>query len=471
MAGLKSKIADYLIYKKYSMLNLAYIASMVIRHGLYDTVRDLRRYPWILDLLKVNSFLKKLTESRTGEYRKAVALTISTLAKQITELLERGFHHRDRLILHEDLVPPEIFYAMGLKPWTIEALGLVIPMIVPHGVERYIDICENEGVPADVCSFTKVATGMILGDHLPDTDLPLVTSNLPCDGGMTSYTLMKRKRKVPMYTLDIPYNFRTERAVDYLVEELKDMIKWLEKNSPGKIDWDRLKDICEARNKMVELELELWDMVRRRPSPMAAEVVYLSHLWTFNTFPGMDLSVKLYEKLVKMCRKNMENNISAVTNERYRAVLWNPPTMHAIDLFVWAEKTYGVSLVMDMLTYNMQPFIDTSNPESMLKGLAYNIMDGPMVRHTRGLAENYYDDIFNLYKTYDLDMVWIAGHIGCKNAKALTGMLREKFREKGIPLLIIDYDFMDPRIESREGIIKQVENFMENIMKAERLGG
>jgi len=66
-------------------------------------------------------------------------------------------------------------------------------------------------------------------------------------------------------------------------------------------------------------------------------------------------------------------------------------------------------------------------------------------------------------------MVWIAGHIGCKNTQALNGILREKCRKAGIPLLIIEYDLSDTRIVPKEGIITQVEQFMENIMKAERL--
>ena len=43
----------------------------------------------------------------------------------------------------------------------------------------------------------------------------------------------------------------------------------------------------------------------------------------------------------------------------------------------------------------------------------------------------------------------------------------EKCREAGIPLLILDYDLSDPRIVTHEGMITQVEHFMENVMKAE----
>ena len=67
---------------------------------------------------------------------------------------------------------------------------------------------------------------------------------------------------------------------------------------------------------------------------------------------------------------------AAIGEERYRTVLWNPPTLIFPDLFVWAEQAYGVSLIMDMLTYNRHPFIDTSSPESMLRDLAIIISQG-----------------------------------------------------------------------------------------------
>ena len=70
---------------------------------------------------------------------------------------------------------------------------------------------------------------------------------------------------------------------------------------------------------------------------------------------------------------------------------------------------------------------------------------------------------------FDIDMVWVAGHIGCKNTQALNGMLRELCRRESIPLLIINYDLSDPRIVSREGIIEQIDHFMENIMKAKKM--
>jgi benzoyl-CoA reductase/2-hydroxyglutaryl-CoA dehydratase subunit BcrC/BadD/HgdB len=461
-------VRDHIVFIKYTLLSWLSIARLALRHGPVNMVREFRRYEWLRHLLRVVGLMGRLTRGRSGLYREAICLAIYTVVLSITEILESVFMHADLLIMNEDMVPTEIARAMGLHVWTAEAMGILLPMLDPSAMEEYIDATENEGIPPDICSLPKSTMGMTLRKQMPEV-LAIVTSNLPCDGGMTSYELIEREMKVPMYRLDVPFSFYNERAAKYFADDLKKMIAWLEERTPGRMDWERFREICERRNRMAELELEIWDMIRTRPAPLAAEAVYLPHLWHFNITAGSERSLELYERLAAMCRKNLSEKKGAVRHEKYRAVLWNPPFLHFLDIFNWVERTYGVALIIDSMTYNSLPLIDTSTPDTMLRDMGNIIMQGPMARHTRGPAQNYLDDIFRIYRQFDLDMIWVAGHVGCKNTAALNGVLREMCREAGIPLLILDYDLSDPRIVTHEGMMTQVEHFMENVMKAEKL--
>ena len=80
------------------------------------------------------------------------------------------------------------------------------------------------------------------------------------------------------------------------------------------MDWKRLREICEKRNYMMELELELWDMMRVSPAPLASEAIWLSHLFLFHWFPGNKFSIRLYERLVELAKKNLAAKIPAVEN-------------------------------------------------------------------------------------------------------------------------------------------------------------
>ena len=465
---IRPRLSDRAEYAGYRMKIYSEIASLMLKHGPIHMVGEMRRLPWMKNILKAHELLDMMTCTRSGLYRKANAFALGDLVSGLLDLVDGLYVAPERVILHEDLIPPEIIEAMGLTPWMVEILGIIAPMINRNFSEEYIDIAENAGIPPDVCSLPKATIGMTLKEELPHP-VAMVTSNMPCDGGMSSYTIIERELKIPTFCLDTPYNFYNERAVHYFVGELNRMIEWLEAYTPGRMDWDRLRQICEERNRAVSYELELWDMLRKKPAPLAAEPIYLGHMLHMIARPGSEKATNYFKKLVHMATQILENGQGAIKDERYRVVLWNPPTLIFPELFAWAEQKYGVATLIDMISYNRHPFIDTATPDTMLQGLSRIIMEGPMARHTRGPAENFFTDLFYLYEYFNLDMIWMAGHIGCKNTQALNGMFREKCRERDIPLLIIDYDLSDTRVVSPAGIINQVEQFMETVMKAERL--
>jgi benzoyl-CoA reductase/2-hydroxyglutaryl-CoA dehydratase subunit BcrC/BadD/HgdB len=463
---------DALVYIKYWIMTvvtiLKFLGQSLFKLGPFGLVRALIKNPWILTLLRVNGLANRLVQGRTGMYHDSICMTVHSLAVSIAEQLKDMLYYPERLVIFEDLVPYDLARAMGLKSYMLEAFGILLPLVSSDSMLKYIDEAENSGMNPDACSLPKATVGMVLKGHLPK-GVAIVSSNMPCDAGAASYAFIQRAYDVPIYRLDAPFNFYNERAEKHFARDLMGMVTWLEEHTPGRMDWEKMRKICEGRNRMLELETELWDMIRVRPAPLASDAVWMSHLWHFNVSAGHPRSVRHYEKLVKMTRKNLENKIPATKNEKYRAVLWNPPFLHFAEIFNWVERTYGVVLINDSMTYNHHGPVDTASPETMLRDFGKIVLQGPMVRHTRGPAENYLDDIFRMYKQFDLDMVWVANHVGCKGGQAMNGILREQCRAKGIPLLILDYDLSDPRIVSHDNMLRQVDFFMENVMKAPRL--
>lgn len=448
------------------MANWAKFAAMGVKAGPVGMLRFFKKHPWLRYLLRANRLHDMMCSTRSGPYKEANAIVISNIVSGFSDMICDMVRKPETVVHHEDLVPPEILFGMGLSPWMFELLGIVLPLIEPSSMEQYIDMSENEGIPPDLCSLPKSTMGLALSGHIPPA-AAAIASNMPCDGGMAQYAMIARETGVPFFMLDVPYDFYSDRAIDYFKGELERMIKWLEQHTPGRMDWDRLKMVCEQKNRFVELEYELWDMLMEKPAPLAAEPVYLGHLMYGIARPGDPRGVRVMESLVSLAAKSRDCG-GALSHEEHRVILWNPPTLIFPDLFVWAEQAYGVAMIMDMLTYHRHPFIDTSTPESMLRGLAMTTMQGPMARHTRGPAENFFSDLFHIYDLFSTDMIWMAGHIGCKNTRALLGMFREKCRRRKIPLLVIDYDLSDTRIVPSDDIKMQVEQFMETIMKAER---
>ncbi|MGK5093568.1 2-hydroxyacyl-CoA dehydratase family protein [Deltaproteobacteria bacterium TL4] len=467
--SLKTNIIDLGINLKYRAGLARNMGSFVKTQRFPQMIQGFQRYPWLKDFfLNLEILYAKLVHRRTGAYREANAFLITDLLfKLFSELLDGIFNTPERLVLHEDMVPPEILIAMGLKPWMAEFGGIVMPLVFPAIVEEYIDAAESQGITPDTCSLPKATMGMALREHIP-APVAIIASNLPCDGGMSSYTLIEKTLAVPTFRLDIPHHFKSKRAVDYFVGELRQMIAWLEKYTPGSMDWDRLKAICETRNQIKELELEIWEMLRERPAPMAGEPIIYGHLIGTQVYPGHPAGLDYFQKLYQLTDKIHQSGKGALPEERYRALMWNPTTPCFPDVYNWCEQNYGVAFLMDMLSFQQHGFIDTSSEESMLRGLAQITMEGPMARHTRGPCENFFSDLFYTYEHFDLDLIFMAEHVGCKNTKALNGMFREQCRKRKIPLFFLQYDLCDPRIASPADMKKQISEFMETIMKAKR---
>lgn len=460
-------LKDRLIHLRAALENLVRIGIMGVKHGPYDMTRDLLRYRWLWGLAHVNNLLDKVVAGRTGLVRELNCAVINQITAGLIDILENIYYRCDKVVLHEDLVPPEILYGMGLHSWMNEIVGMVVSLIDVSIVERYIDIAENNGTPADICSLPKVNIGVTLSGELPPV-AAVISSNMPCDGGMKSYLATEQHYGLPTFYLDAPYEFQTERANRYFVGQLKEMISWLEQKTGARMDYDRLRVICERRNRMRELELEIWELMRLKPSPLAAEPIYFTHMMYTICNPGNERGVKLMELILDYTKRIAATGAGAVPGEQHRIVLWNPPVSMFPDLFVWAEQKYRTAMLMDMLTYRRFNFIDTSTPDTMLAGLARVNMEGPMARHTRGPAENFFTDLLHLYDYFNLDMIWMAGHIGCKNTQAILGIMRERCRSRDIPLLVLDYDLCDSRIVSEEGIKRQIDQYMESVMHAER---
>jgi hypothetical protein len=253
---------DALVFIKFWGLTwaaiLKFITQAMLKLGPLGLIRTLIRNPWILTLLRVNGLARRLVKARTGIYHDSICMTVHSVAVSVLEQLRSMLFFPDLLVINEDLVPYDIARAMGLKSYLLEAMGIVLPIIDTEASLKYIDEAENAGINPDACSLPKATVGMVLMGHMPK-GVAIVSSNMPCDAGAASYAFLQKAYDLPIYRLDVPYNFYNERAENLFARDLMGMITWLEQHTPGRMDWDRMREICRGRNHMLEMETELWD--------------------------------------------------------------------------------------------------------------------------------------------------------------------------------------------------------------------
>jgi benzoyl-CoA reductase/2-hydroxyglutaryl-CoA dehydratase subunit BcrC/BadD/HgdB len=267
----------------------------------------------------------------------------------------------------------------------------------------------------------------------------------------------------------MPNQYDTERAEEFFAGELLRMIEWLTANTPGEMDWDRLKEVLDGRNRQEEAKLELWEMMRLKPAPLAAEVIFLSQLIAPVFLSGSPAAVELYQSLCECGMENIRKGIPANPNERYRAVVWHPFMAVHFHIYRYLELKWGVTVIQDSMSYSNTIFVDTSSVDSMMRGLARMMLNTPMVNLSRGTAVNYFQTFEQIVDQYGIDVVLVGDHIGCKSVAAMTGLLREECRRRDIPVAFIPYDLIDPRVASMADVMTRFDQFMETVLEAEPL--
>ena len=60
-------------------------------------------------------------------------------------------------------------------------------------------------------------------------------------------------------------------------------------------------------------------------------------------------------------------------------------------------------------------------------------------------------------------------HVACKTMVGLQGLFDEQARERGIHLVWVPHDLMDPRTVSRREMRESVNRYMQSVMQVEPL--
>jgi benzoyl-CoA reductase/2-hydroxyglutaryl-CoA dehydratase subunit BcrC/BadD/HgdB len=429
---------------------------------------DVKQYPWLTELADLSSFFRSVS-GRSGAYRKAILTLFEATATNVVDYVVDVLDQPERVVYFQSagLALTEILRAMGLIPYIDMAIPVVNALLNPPSNTVYMDAAESEGVSSDICSLGRSAQGLLFKGHYPKASV--VIGNNGCEGQVNSSLVYAKRLGLPLFILDMPNKYNTERAEEFFAKELLRMIEWLTSNTHGEMDWDRLKEVLDGRNRQEEAKLELWEMMRLKPAPLAAEVIFLSQLIAPTFLAGLPEAVELYESLCACGQENIRKGVAANPNERYRAVVWHPFMAVHFHIYRYLELKWGVTVIQDSMSYSETVFVDTSSVDSMMRGLARMMLNTPMVNIARGTAENYFQTFEQIVDQYDINLVLVGDHIGCKSVAGMIGLLRERCRERGLPAAFIPYDLIDPRFASMSDVMTRFDQFMETVLNAEPL--
>ncbi|MGL5635230.1 MAG: 2-hydroxyacyl-CoA dehydratase subunit D [Sarcina sp.] len=339
--------------------------------------------------------------------------------------------------------PTEILHAFGIHPQLIEAFSSYVAGT--QFEDSLIDAAESEGIADSLCSYHKTFIGAAI-TKLVEKPKFSVTTSTACDANVNTFRCVSSIYDIPNFVIDVPYNY-TEESVEYVANELRKFVSFVEDILGEKLDEEKLKEIIKRENKSLELYKEYLELLKTKYFP---NTLTLEMFKIFITHPaaGSVEALKFYEML-------LEDIKAYPVKKPKKKILWVhllPFYSDSIGEFLDNNEDY--QLLLSDMNIDSLVELDPEKPyESLAKKLILNMYNGPYER--RG------NNILEYAKKLEADGVVNFCHWGCKQSNGGSLILKNLLEKENIPLINLDGDGIDRR-NSQEGQNKtRLEAFFE----------
>ena len=408
----------------------------------------------------------------------------------------------------------EIIRAMDIVPvWTENYAGICG---AKRDAERFLERAESLNFSRSLCTYALCGLGFDqwrekLGEMPPDApwggqakpDFMLSSGQILCDPRNKWYQAVQQYiPDVPIYNVGLPwplYEDDIEVAevegyyVKYIVEELRGLVKFLEKHTGRKMDWDRLSELVDLGERTWNLIWETYELRRAVPTPMGtgdAMNTMVPMVFMLGTQEGYDFFLDLNKELKeKIARKE-----GVVEDEKYR-LLWGGglPSWFALTDFNYfnskgavfpAETTYR--MIEPIYHLNIP---DTNDP---LERLAYRWIrywtywydkakkrpgSEPDVERLIQYIEDYKIDGIVMHeafscRTFHLGLIWQLNQLR-KIYKPIPVLVlgKDGNKTKGkreLPSLILESDIIDMSSYSEVDTRNRIDAFIETLEQSKK---
>lgn len=364
------------------------------------------------------------------------------LESMMMSLVADSLGHEGSYVWGNIFAPEEIFQCFDRRTLSIECLSCYFSGY--HLEDYFIDCAQNAGLAPTLCSYHKTFVGAVESGALKAPSYA-VTTSLSCDGNLNTFRYLEKKIGTPFTFLDVPYDCDPE-SVDYLAKQLREMARQLEKIFGRPFDEERLRKIIAIENETRRELLRFYELEKEHEYP--GEIISQLYLMMGT---HLLMGTEEFRDLVKF----MVEDIQTYPRFTGKRILWVhllPFYQETLRAYFNESKKYQVIASDIVLDYAEE--LDESDPfRALAVKTIRNIYNGSYAGKAEALGA--------FAQAMDADAVIHFCHWGCKQASGGSILLKEKMKELGIPMLILDGDGIDRR-NSHDGQIKtRLEAFLE----------
>lgn len=467
--------------KLYTMI----VKNLVIPAPI-QTIEALLQYRWMVSYLTAAAFIDRHTLGLTGyELRychEQFYAVMQNSVKMLSDMFVRDINLngdskkaaelRKKTVMLDEMMPTTI---MAGFPNLIGIPMQMAPVFEAGEVDQnanipYIDIAENYGIAADICPLPASEVGAILNNEIPIFGDYMIVSSMPCDGSVIASMYTEKVLKIPTFQITPPQRFNEPETLKYAVKNIKAAIKWIEEQTGETWDWNAFFENCKRHNIETECVIDKWD-INCTPYPQICGAALALHReFEFQIAGSRDpYFAKNDQKVRDLMFKGFEHDKELDIKPKYRAIVWSCPAHYYSNFTFWAQNCWGIKTLVDMECMLTHHFYDTQDKEKSIEDMTIGYEKMTMRSHSNGGYVNALDECWKMCEKFDANIVIMYNHVSCKNFGGLQGLFEDQARERGIHLIWVEHDLMDPRTVSRKSMRDKVNRYMTTVFNEKPL--
>lgn len=385
--------------------------------------------------------------------------TNALFKKLMAEYYEQGVAVREKgvpIAWVTATFPVEIVYAAGLFPYYPENFGARIAAKKFAG--EISAAAEKQGYFPDLCAYARCSIGDAfsvvhpVGEILrPDV---VFCSNAQCGSLQKWFEAAARYYQAPFFLVDTPLieSVPTTLIKRYIVEQLHELLDFLELYTGNTFDFSRLAEVISLSNEACRLWSEILDMAALKPAPFGYfDACY--HLAPIVALRGTKWAVYYYRELKKELEERLDNKVYVIPDQRYKLYFDHIPVWPRLRWFSNLLMEKKALAVVSQYTHAWAWRFDQKRPlESLVKNYTEVFIN-------RGY-EYRLEQKISLMKEFDVDGFILFSNRSCK-PKALG--LYDKYKiignRTGLPGVYFEADMSDERYFNEKHIKKLFREF------------
>jgi benzoyl-CoA reductase/2-hydroxyglutaryl-CoA dehydratase subunit BcrC/BadD/HgdB len=398
------------------------------------------------------------------EVSRTSLLSIFTWLEEARSAKEEG----RKIILVPFNFPPEIIHAFeNVSPITSEVMSTLAAGILESGGEEYWDYAMGLGLPDHLCSGNTIELASILAGADLKPDVIISATPGGCDVNAKIHEFVSHRIDVPQLILEKPaYDTNSKRGKDIYYKNFRRLVRNLEEITGETLKEENLRRVAEKANRATELYYDLWELRKRRPSPVPGSSAFLTYGMRFSMW-GRDEAVESLQKILEVSIRNSQDEDYNSREEAAR-LLWVylPFYYDGYEYNEWLE-TNDVANISDALLAFYPQVIDTSSYDSMMEGFAESAWNMGMTRQmgAGSMSLQWTEDIIASIKDFHIDFAIYCGHHSCKQTWSAFTILRNEVRKRtGVPVLCLQGDSWISRMTPMSAILDEMSLFLKNVV-------